>query len=67
MLRRETHNYLGMDLDYSNPGKAKISMIKYLQKVFDNFLEEIKSTQDLPGAEYLLNRNTARGAPAPMP
>ena len=49
----ETHDYLGMDLDYSDKGKAKILMIKYLKKVFEDFPEEIKSAKDSPAVEYL--------------
>ena len=30
-----------LDLDYSEDGKVKISMIKYLQKILDYFPEEI--------------------------
>ena len=39
--RGKLHDYLGMDLDYSTPGKLRISMIKYLDKVMDDFPEDI--------------------------
>ena len=51
--RGETHDYLGMDLDYSTKGAVKISMIKYLRKVFEDFPELIKSTRDSPAADHL--------------
>ncbi len=33
------HNYLGIYLDYSGNGKVKVSMIKYLHKLLNEFLE----------------------------
>ena len=51
--RGKVHDYLGMDLDYSTPKAAKISMIKYLNKVFIDFPEEIKSTHETPAADHL--------------
>ena len=33
------HDYLGMDLDYSNRGKVKIYMINYLDKIIVSFPE----------------------------
>ena len=51
--RGDVHDYLGMDLDYSNPGVLRVSMIKYLKKVFDDFPELITSKSATPAAEYL--------------
>ena len=51
--RGETHDYLGMDLDYSTKGAVKVSMIKYLRKVFEDFPELIKSTRGSPAADHL--------------
>jgi hypothetical protein len=33
----DVHDYLGVDLDYSENGKVKLSMIKHLEKVFEDF------------------------------
>ena len=35
--RGKVHDYLGMDLDYTDKGKVKISMMRYLRKVLDSF------------------------------
>ena len=36
-VKRETHNYLGMDIDFSTPGYVKISMVNYIQSTIGNF------------------------------
>ena len=44
-----------MDLDYSEKSKGlvKISMTKYIEKILQDFPEEIKSTSSLPAADHL--------------
>ena len=39
--RGKVHDYLGVDFDYSESGKVKISMIKYLKGVIDEFPEDL--------------------------
>ena len=51
--RGEVHDYLGMDLDFSTPGRVRVSMIKYLSKIIKAFPEVIKSTAETPAAEHL--------------
>ena len=51
--RRVVHDYLGMDLDFSTPGKLRVSMIKYLAKIFKAFPEEIRTTAATPAADHL--------------
>ena len=51
--RGKVHDYLGMDIDYTGDHNVKISMIKYLKKIFVSFPEEIRSTAETPAAEYL--------------
>ena len=51
--RGKVHEYLGMDLDYSRKGAVKVSMIKYLQKVEDEFTIEITRTAKSPACEHL--------------
>ena len=46
------HDYLGMDLDYSMTGKVRISMIKYIEKVFQEFPEFIETTSATPAADH---------------
>eukprot|EP00804_Cyclotella_cryptica_P025812 CCRYP_002683-RA/>CCRYP_002683-RA protein AED:0.40 eAED:0.41 QI:0/0/0/1/0/0/2/0/182 len=38
------HHYLGMDLDYLLPQKVQLSMIKYVDKVLEDFPEAITRT-----------------------
>ena len=51
--RGKVHDYLGMDLDYSGTKNVKISMIKYLKKIFVAFPEKITTTAETPAAEHL--------------
>ena len=55
------HNYLGMDLDYTAKGKVGISMIKYVNKILEEFLEELGASAATPAAEHLLQvRNDSK-------
>ena len=54
MKRGQIHDYLGMDLGYSKKGEVKIGMIKYLQKVEEEFPEPILGTEKSPGGKHLL-------------
>ena len=45
--------FLGMDLDWSRDGVFIVSMIKYLQKIIDDFPEEIRTTRATPANENL--------------
>ena len=51
--RGDVHDYLGMDLDYSQKGKLYVSMIKYLKKVFAAFPEKITSAAATPASDHL--------------
>ena len=53
MKRGKVHDYLGMDLDYSEDGVLKVSMIKYLDKVLEEFTEDIQSTSATPATDHL--------------
>ena len=44
MKRGKVHDYLGMNLDFSEKGSIKVLMVKYVKKVLDEFPEENKST-----------------------
>jgi hypothetical protein len=64
--RGKCHDYMGMDLDYSKKGCLRISMIKYLEKVFEDFLEVITKVSATPAGDHQLNirdeeETTARG------
>jgi hypothetical protein len=49
----DVHDYLGIDMDFSEAGKVKMSMIKHLQKVFDDFPEEIGRAASSPASDHL--------------
>eukprot|EP00804_Cyclotella_cryptica_P021176 CCRYP_001489-RA/>CCRYP_001489-RA protein AED:0.41 eAED:0.35 QI:0/-1/0/1/-1/1/1/0/615 len=51
--RGKYHDYLGMDLDYSVPGKLRVSMIKYVDKILKDFPQAITKTSSTPAADHL--------------
>ena len=51
--RGDVHDYLGMDLDYSEKGVVKMSMIKQLEKVFADFPEDIGKPASTPASDHL--------------
>ena len=51
--RGKVHDYLGIDLDYSEDGNVKISMIKYIIKMIREFPEVIRGSVATPAAEHL--------------
>jgi hypothetical protein len=53
VTRGHVHDYLGMDLDYSDPGKLKVAMIKYIKKILTDFPEAITSISATPAADHL--------------
>ena len=67
MNRGPIHDYLlGMDFDFSGNSNVKISMIKYLNKIFESFPVEIGKPCENPTVKYLFKthgdeKKTARG------
>ena len=53
MLRGKKHEDLGMDFDYSIPGKVVFSMEKYTRNATTEFPEDLGKTTKTPTAEYL--------------
>ena len=49
---QQLNNYLGMDLDYSEEGVVKISMLQYVQNILDSVPEEIRWSSKTPAAEH---------------
>ncbi len=49
----KVHNYLGIDLDYSEKKKLKVSMIKYIDKIFKGFSEDIGTPAADPASKHL--------------
>lgn len=51
--RGKIHDFLGMDLDYREKGKVKISMIRYLKKILTSFPKKITGSAPSPAADHL--------------
>ena len=51
--RGKVHDYLGMTLDFSQPGKFIVSMENYLDAVLNNLPEEMNGTALSPAADHL--------------
>ena len=52
--RGEVYDYLGMEMDFgSDPGTMIISMIKYLQKIKEEFPETLRGTKASPARDNL--------------
>ncbi len=49
----KVHDYLGIDLDSMEKKKLKVSMIKYINKIFKGFSEEIGSPMADPAADHI--------------
>ena len=47
------HQYLDMDLDYSDEGKVKISMEQFTRKVIEEFPDPLTITAESPAGENL--------------
>jgi hypothetical protein len=51
--RGNYHDYLGIDHDYSEAGKVKLSMIKHVQKILDDFPEDLGKPAATPASDHL--------------
>ena len=49
----KVHDYLGVDLEYSEEGTVRILMIKYTKKSLEISPEAITTTSKIPAAEHL--------------
>ena len=60
--RGPKHDYLGMELDYSQKGKVKIGMTKYVEGMLEDFPEKIKSTDTAvtPASDGLFNHGQGK-------
>ena len=55
------HDYLEMDLDYTAKGEVGISMINYVDKILEGFLEELGPSAGTPAGKHLLQvRNDSK-------
>ena len=53
VTRGKVHGYLCMDLYYSEDGKVKISMIKYVHNLLDDLPEEIGHSSIWPATYHI--------------
>jgi hypothetical protein len=51
------HDYLGMRIDYSLPGKVKISQVEYLQEVLAGLQKDMDGIAHTPAAAHLFDVN----------
>jgi hypothetical protein len=51
--RGKIHDYLGMLLDYSEPGYVKLNMVENVKKILAEMPEDMDGTATSPAAEYL--------------
>ena len=60
--RGKIRDYLEMDMDWPKKGKVSILMIKYLYKVLEDFIEDIRKSSVTPAADYLfkIGENTEK-------
>ena len=52
------HDYLGMLVDFTEKGKVKIDMVKYVESMIEDFLVKINKISKTPAAENLLDIGT---------
>jgi hypothetical protein len=53
IVRGPRHDYLGMNLDFSNKGEVRIDMIVYITKIINAFPEKITGVQSTPAGDRL--------------
>jgi hypothetical protein len=60
--RGKTHDYLGLEIDFSEKGKVKIGMTKYVESMLEVFPENIKSTDTAltPASDGLFNEGQGK-------
>ena len=55
--RGKVHDYLGMVLDYSEPGKVKIVMEKYIEGILNEMPADMTGVSPSPAANHLFDVN----------
>jgi hypothetical protein len=53
VTRGKVHDYLGMMIDFTMPGRVQFRMIKYLADTLDNLPEDMKGEAATPAGEHL--------------
>ena len=57
--RGKKHDYLGMNLDFTEKGKLRISMVPFLKKVVEEFPEAITGSATTPAAAHLFGTESS--------
>ena len=57
--RGKIHEYLGMTIDFSLPGKVKFYMVDYIKLMLDDLPEEMSGTVPTPASAHLFEVNTS--------
>ncbi len=55
VTRGPRHDYLGMNIDFSEPGSVRFDMIPYISKLLTGFPEKITGVSPTPAADHLFN------------
>jgi hypothetical protein len=55
ITRGKIHEYLGMTLDYTEPGKVKIKMLDYVEKMLADLPEKFDGEAPTPAANHLFD------------
>ena len=55
VTRGPHHDYLGMTIDFSEPGSVKFSKIPYISKILTGFPEKITGVSFTPAADHLFD------------
>jgi hypothetical protein len=56
------HDYLGINIDFSDPGMVKFDMVPYIDKIIDAFPEKITRVTSIPAADHLFAVRPSAGA-----
>ena len=55
VTRGKVHDYLGMKIDFSHPGKVKFTMIDYIGEILDALPEDMRGEMATPAAAHLFD------------
>ena len=53
--RGKVHNYLGMQMDFSNPGEVKIDMVNYIKTILNEVPSDMLGAATSPAANHLFD------------
>jgi hypothetical protein len=56
----KTHDYLGIDFDFSSKWVVSLSIIENIEKIFSDFPEEIRRACAIPASDHLFEVQDAK-------